>query len=295
MSQRPISTLVTPEWLVENKGSVKILDASWVLGKKDNKDVYQREHIPNALFFDIDHFADLSTSLPHMLPSSEQFGRQVGEELGFSNEDHIVVYDMSGFYVASARVWWTFRVFGHDSVSVLEGGLPNWKSKGFPLTSTTEKITPKNFVANYRSNLVVDMKQVRENISSKKFQLIDARAEGRFSGTTPDPRPGVAAGHIPGSFNLPFTSILTAISPTPEQKETPPLTFLPPAPIQTILEQQKISLASDIATSCGSGVTASVLALGLYLSGKTDVPVYDGSWTEWGSDPETTKAISKLT
>jgi thiosulfate/3-mercaptopyruvate sulfurtransferase len=272
------SALVTTEWLARNLGrrDVRVVDGSWHMPQlqRDARAEFAQAHIPGAVFFDIDAIADHRTTLPHMLPSASEFARAVGR-LGIGSPDRVVVYDTRGV-VSAARVWWTFRVFGHDRMFVLDGGLPRWRAEGRPVEAGAPTPKPRRFTARLRRSLVRDLATMRQNLKTGKAQVLDARSRGRFAGTEPEPRAGLRAGHIPGSLNLPYDELY--------QKDG---TFLPADAIRGKLEGAGIDLARPVVTSCGSGVTASVLALGFYVAGRPDVAVYDGSWTEWGGRDDT--------
>jgi thiosulfate/3-mercaptopyruvate sulfurtransferase len=272
------SPLVTPEWLARNltRRDVRIVDGSWHMPqlKRDARAEFAAAHIPGAVFFDIDAIADHATSLPHMLPSAREFARTVGG-LGIGARDRVIVYDTRGV-ASAARVWWTFRAFGHDAVAVLDGGLPRWRAEGRPVESGTPAPRPRKFTARLRRSLVRDLAAMRRNVTTRKAQVLDARSRGRFAGTEPEPRAGLRSGHIPGSLNLPYDELY--------QKDG---TLLPPHELRAKFEAAGLDLGKPVVTSCGSGVTASVLALGLYAAGRPDVAVYDGSWTEWGGRADT--------
>jgi thiosulfate/3-mercaptopyruvate sulfurtransferase len=269
MSYARPEALVTIEWLAShlNDGSVVVVDASWFLpGQGDGKAEYDKAHIPGAVFFDIDAISDETSPLPHMLPSAEKFGAKVGA-LGIGDEDHVVIYDRA-LLASAARVWWTFRAFGHERVSVLDGGLRKWIAEGRKVESDFVMRSPKRYWAKLDKSLVRDVEQVRKTSE----QILDARSPGRFKGAETEPRPGLRAGHIPGSKNLPSTELVDAKNATMRDGAT----------LQSLFKGAGIDLDKPIVTTCGSGVTASLLALGLHLIGK-DAAVYDGSWSEWGA------------
>ena len=277
--QKPaVSPLVSTEWLAANPGrrNVRVVDGSWHMPqlKRDARAEFTQAHIPGAVFFDIDAIADRRTSLPHMLPSAAEFARSVGK-LGIGSGDRVIVYDSRGV-ISAARVWWTFRVFGHDRVAVLDGGFPRWLAEGRPVASGEAAPRPRRFSARLRRRLVRDLASVRGNLKIRREQVLDARSRGRFTGTEPEPRAGLRSGHIPGSLNLPYEQLYQADG-----------TLLGPHALRRQFEAAGLDLGKPIVTSCGSGVTASVLALGLAVLGRADVAVYDGSWTEWGGRADT--------
>ena len=270
--------LVTTEWLAEHltEDDLRVVDGSWHLPSagRDARAEFLERHIPGAVFFDIDAIADGETALPHMLPSPEKFARAVGA-LGIGDGDRVVVYDAGGVRSA-ARVWWTFRAFGHDDVAVLDGGLARWRAEGRPLVSGTPSPISRRFSARPRPSLVRDLDAVRANLASRAAQVVDARSPGRFAGTEPEPRPGVRSGRIPRSFNVPFDRLYASDG-----------TMLPAAALRDAFVKAGVDLDRPVVTSCGSGVTAASLALGLHLLGHGEVAVYDGSWAEWGGRHDT--------
>lgn len=264
-----MSALVATEWLAANLGTVTVLDGSHHLptaGRNAAAEFLER-HIPGARFFDIDAVADKSSDLPHMLPDPGTFALAMAA-MGITAEDRIVVYDTVGT-TGAARVWWTFRAMGHRDVRVLDGGLPKWLVEGRPVTAGYE-VRP-------RPELVRSREDMLANIGSGAEQVVDARSAGRFAATEPEPRPGMRGGHIPGSLNLPYPGMLDDTSRT----------FRDPAALRAAFESAGVDLGGPIVTTCGSGVTAAVLALGLHELGREDVAVYDGSWSEWGSRRDT--------
>ena len=266
--------LVSTEWLAARLGDpkVKIIDASFKMPGilPLPKDDYLAAHIPGAVFFDVDAVSDQSTALPHMFPSAEQFGRDVGS-LGVGNDDTIVVYDAGG-WVAGPRVWWMFLSYGHDKVRVLDGGLKKWRAEARPVQSG--KVTPKptSFRASFDRKRVRNIEQMIQNVARGPEQVIDARSGERFEGRVAEPRPGLRSGHIPGSRNLPYNNLFDPGTGT----------MKPLDDLRKAFAGAGIDMGKPIVTSCGSGVSAMVLTLALYRLGVRDVALYDGSWSEWG-------------
>jgi thiosulfate/3-mercaptopyruvate sulfurtransferase len=268
-------SLISPEQLAAklNQPNLRIIDATYHLPPTERNawDEFQTAHLPGAVFFDIDAIAEPNSTLPHMLPDAEQFGQMVGD-LGIGNDDDVVVYDTHGIFSAP-RVWWMFRVFGHKRVFVLDGGLPRWRMENRPLERGTPQIPPQRFKAQVQPKLVWHWKQVLENIQNPQAQLVDVRSVERFLGKQAEPRPGLRSGHIPGSRNIPWNSLIH-----PDSK-----TFLPLEALRKQFEAVGIDLTQPVTTSCGSGVTACIGAFALHLLGHDSWAVYDGSWAEWGS------------
>jgi thiosulfate/3-mercaptopyruvate sulfurtransferase len=266
--------LVSTDWLAAHlhDPKVRILDATFKLPGvlPLPKDDYLKAHIPGAVFFDVDVVADHSSSLPHMFPSAEQFGRDVGA-LGIGNDNTVVVYDAGG-WVAGPRAWWMFLSFGHSDVRVLDGGLKKWIAEGCPVESGEMTPKPKSFSATFDKSRVRSIHQMVANLDSRKEQVIDARPSPRFAGSVPEPRAGLRSGHIPFSRNVPYADLFDA-----ETGAMKPLDELRKA-----FSSADVDMAKPIVTSCGSGVSALVLTLALYRLGVRGSALYDGSWAEWG-------------
>jgi len=271
--------LVSTEWLAARLSApdVRVVDGSWYLPamKRDPKAEFEAQHIPGAVYFDIDEIADTESPLPHMLPSPEKFASRA-RKLGLGDGNRIVVYDGLGLFSA-ARVWWMFRVFGHEDVAVLDGGLKKWKAEGRPLEAGPPQPRERHFTARVNSLLVRELDDVKRNIATGREQVLDARSAGRFHGRDPEPRQGLRSGHIPGSKNLPFNEITDPATGT----------LLPAEQLAVKFQAAGIDPGKPVIASCGSGVTACALALGLHLIGARQVAVYDGSWTEWGGSADT--------
>lgn len=265
--------LVSTDWLAAHLDdpSLVLLDSSYHLPGtgRDAASEFDQQRLPGALFFDFDGtIMDQDDPLPHMLPDADLFAREVGK-LGITNETTIVAYDVLGVFSA-ARCWWMFRVFGHDRVAVLDGGMPKWVREDRPVeTGEPRKPSPATFDARFRPALVRSAEQVRDAIGAAT--ILDARAAGRFHGTAPEPRAGLRSGHIPQSSSVPFQGFFGEDG-----------CLLPPDRIREIVAASGADLNRPVMASCGSGVTACVLALGLMTAGYPDVAVYDGSWSEWG-------------
>ena len=274
MPMSPSHWLVETAWLADHLSApdVVVLDGSMHLptSGRNAKTEYDAAHIPGALFFDIDAIADKSNPLPHTLPSTVQFASQM-KKMGIGDGSRIVVYDSEGLYSA-ARVWWMFRTMGHDDVAVLNGGLKKWKAENRPLDDLPPPMrTPRHFTPRFRADLIRDWSDVKALIGDPSTQIVDARAAPRFAGSVPEPRAGLRAGHIPSSKNVPFQNLLTTDG-----------TLKPVADLRAIFKAAGVDETRPVVASCGSGVTAGVVAFALAQLGHPDTAVYDGSWTEWG-------------
>ncbi|XP_037544795.1 3-mercaptopyruvate sulfurtransferase [Nematolebias whitei] len=283
-------SLVSSRWLADAikdnlvGPKLSILDSSWYLpkAKRNPRAEFAQKHIPGASFFDIDECCDRSSKFDHMLPSSDFFSQVVGD-LGIGNDTHVVVYDTSSAGSFSApRVWWMFRVFGHDSVSVLDGGMKNWEADGHPVSSQYKKPESREFRATLNASWVKSYEDVLENIKTKKVQVVDGRSAGRFKGTDPEPREDILPGHFPGAINMPYPKFL---DPSGKHLGTEALAKL--------FKDAGVDLQRPLWASCGSGVTACHIVLAAERLGSPGVPLYDGSWCEWFQRAEQENIISE--
>ena len=269
--------IVSTAWLASrlNDHTIKMIDATWFMPgeARDSKAEFAAGHIPGAVFFDIDALSDLTSNLPHMLPTAAQFSENV-TALGLSNQDTIVVYDSHGLFSA-ARAWWTLRVMGHRAVYVLDGGLPRWRAEGRPLETGMPAPATGHFYAALDPTLVRDIDQVSDLLRNGAEQIVDVRSAARFEGQAPEPRAGIRGGHMPGAINLPFGDLIAEGG------------LKPRAALLETLAGAGVYPERPLTASCGTGVTASVLALAMARVGLCDAAVYDGSWTEWGGRSDT--------
>jgi thiosulfate/3-mercaptopyruvate sulfurtransferase len=277
------SPLVDTAWLADAIGApdLHVFDISFYLPTEgqDPRARFEAAHIDGAVFFDIEAAADQETDLPHMVPTAGRFARFV-ESLGVSNGDRVVFYDQKGVFSA-ARGWWLMRLFGHDPVAVLDGGLPKWQAEGRAVA--TGPASPKRtgrFIPAFRAGMLRGLGDMQANVRTREALVLDARSAGRFHGTAPEPRPGLPGGHIPDAVSLPAGELLTQ-----EQR------FLAPAALREKFAKVGVDGTKPVITSCGTGVTAAILTLGMALAGLPEGALYDGSWTEWASHPDTQKAL----
>jgi thiosulfate/3-mercaptopyruvate sulfurtransferase len=279
MTDPGFGTLVTTEWLAARLGEpdLCVVDASWYLPteRRDAKAEYRAAHIPGAVFFDIDEIADADSPYPHMLPSPVKFSARA-RKLGLGDGNRIVAYD-GGNAMAACRVWWMFRAFGHGEVAVLDGGFAKWRAEGRAVEDVPPRPRERHFTARVNNLIVRTLDQVRADLAGGRVQVVDARSAGRFAGTAPEPRPGLRSGHMPGARNLPYDRVLDPATRT----------FLAAPELRRRFADAGVALDRGAVTTCGSGVSACVLALALDLLGHRDVAVYDGSWAEWGSRDDT--------
>ena len=276
--------LVSTEWLAGALGApdLMVFDATKYLPNEpfDGLTKYREAHIPGARFFDIDVVADPDTNLPHMAPTAGRFARLMGE-LGISNTTRVIFYDQKGLQ-SSARGWWLMKLFGHGKAAVLDGGLPKWLAEARATESGDAKqAAPSSYTPDFRADLVKGIGDVKRIIASGSALILDARAKGRFDGSAPEPRPGLPSGHMPGAKSVPFNELLNA-----------DFTMKDAAALRARFAAAGADGSKPIVTSCGTGVTACILALGLKQAGLGDAAIYDGSWTEWAGRPETQKEKS---
>jgi thiosulfate/3-mercaptopyruvate sulfurtransferase len=275
-----IEALVSTEWLAEHlpDPGIKILDCTWhhASTNLDGRTQYRGRHLPGAVHFDIDHVADADNPLPHMVPSEADFAKKIGL-FGINDGDHVIVYDRLSGGSAAARAWWLFRVFGYDKVSMLDGGFAKWTKEKHPTEMSPVRPEPASFSASFNPALVRSIEQMKDNVETGKEQVIDARGPAKFEGTQEDVFPFKKLGHIPNSVNVPWADLI--------HPETG--TFVDKDAIAARFSAAGIDLQRPIVTTCASGITSCVVALGLYMLGHKDAAVYDGSWAEWGLAEDT--------
>ncbi len=284
MTRDDPKTLVSTQWLAAHlkDPDLRVLDASWYLpgSKRDPFAEYQAAHIPGARFFDLDDVSDHRSDLPHMVPPVEKFMSRM-RAIGVGDGHQIVVYDGSGLFSAP-RVWWLFKLMGQMDIAVLDGGFPKWQAEGHPVEDLPPILRDRHMMVRRQNQMVKDVTQVSAASKLGESEIVDARSPGRFYGKDPEPRPGLRAGHIPGSKNVFYKDLLNADD-----------TMKSPDEMRQVFLEAGVDLDKPVITSCGSGVTAAILSLGLTRMGKTDHSLYDGSWTEWGMFPTLPIATGK--
>jgi thiosulfate/3-mercaptopyruvate sulfurtransferase len=275
-----MESLVSTEWLQEQLGApdLRVIDASYFLDDRDARAEYEAGHIPGAVYLDIEEVSDRNADSPHMMPPEHLFASRM-QSLGLGDGNRFVVYDNSPLHSA-ARVWWMLRAFGAHYVALLDGGLQKWTAEGRPLESGKVHVRHGHFTPSLDSAAAADKSFVGSILGSGTHEIVDARSAGRFAGEEAEPRPGVAAGHIPGSRNLPQGKLFEADNRWKRGDA-----------LRAAFDEAGVDLDKPMVTTCGSGITAAVLLFGAHLLGKDDVRLYDGSWSEWGADPATPKAL----
>jgi thiosulfate/3-mercaptopyruvate sulfurtransferase len=272
------AALVGTDWLHDHLDApdVRIVDATWFLpgAERDARAEHEAAHIPGAVFFELDAVCEPKDLHPHMVPSPAKFSSRV-RKLGLGDGSRIVVYDANRFF-ASARVWWLFRFMGHEDVMVLDGGLEKWRAEGRPLTDTATRPRERHFTVRQNTLIHRELDQMRANLTARREQVVDARSAGRFHAREPEPRAGLRSGHIPGAVNLHYAGLIAedgTVRTEPELRRT--------------LADAGVDLARPVVTTCGSGVSAALINLALYQLGVRNAALYDGSWAEWGAQPDT--------
>jgi thiosulfate/3-mercaptopyruvate sulfurtransferase len=271
-----MNQLIEIEWLKKNLNNpnVRIIDGTLHMPTSGLNafEVFKEKHIPNAIFVDLEETSDQKSNLPHMMPDNVYFSKKISL-LGINNNDHLVIYDMYGMFSA-ARIWFMFKAFGHEKVSILNGGFPAWIDSNGEISNQINNLEPSNYKANLNKSLIVNYKEVLDNLLNNKYQIIDARSPDRFSGNSEEPRPGMKSGHIPKSKNLYFNDLID-----PSTKK-----FIKKKEIENLIKKLGIDIKKDIICSCGSGVTACILKFALELLNKNkNIKIYDGSWSELGT------------
>ncbi|MGH6719526.1 MAG: 3-mercaptopyruvate sulfurtransferase [Alphaproteobacteria bacterium] len=279
MTADGFDALVSTAWLADHLGApdLRVVDASWYLPaeRRDPRAEYRAAHIPGAVYFDIDDIADTDSPYPHMLPTPQKFAARV-RKLGLGDGIRIVAYD-GGNMMAACRVWWMFRAFGHGDVAVLDGGFAKWRAERRAVEDEPPHPRERHFTARVNNLIVRTLDQVRADLAGGRAQVVDARSAGRFTGVAPEPRPGLRSGHMPGARNLSYDRLLDPASGT----------LLPAPALGQRFADAGVALDRPVVTTCGSGVSACVVALALDRLNHRDVAVYDGSWAEWGSRDDT--------
>lgn len=274
MSDHP---LVTTQWLADHLESpdLAVINA-WMppVTHPDAPAIYPHAHVPGAVFFDVNDICDKNSDLPHMLPQPHVFSSAM-RKLGIGDGQTIVVYDDFGFYSAP-RVWWTLRTMGAERVFVLDGGFPKWRAENRPVSDDVPRKPQSHFTSRLNHGAVADLAEMRNTIQSASRQVLDARSEDRFSGSAPEPRAGLKLGHMPTALNLPFSQLINESG-----------TFRTKDELEQLYREAGVDLDRPVTTTCGSGVTAAILTLGLTILGVRDLALYDGSWTEWGGRDDT--------
>ena len=270
-----MNSLIEIDWLKKNLNNpeIKIIDGTWHMpGSGINGfDIFKEKHIPNAIFIDLDEVSDINSDLPHMMPDENYFSEKISS-LGISNNDHLIIYDMYGMFSA-ARIWFMFKTFGHNNISLLNGGFPAWLDSGGEVSNKINNLKTTIYKGKLNKLLIADYQQVLENLTNQKYLVLDARSPERFSGISEEPRPGMKSGHIPKSKNLYFNDLIDQ-----DTKK-----FIKKEEIENLIKKSGIDVNKDIICSCGSGVTACIIKFAIELISKNkNIKIYDGSWSEWG-------------
>ena len=271
-----MNSLIEIDWLKKNLNNpeIKIIDGTWHMpGSGINGfDIFKEKHIPNAIFIDLDEVSDINSDLPHMMPDENYFSEKISS-LGISNNDHLIIYDMYGMFSA-ARIWFMFKAFGHNNISLLNGGFPAWLDSGGEVSNKINNLKTTIYKGKLNKLLIADYQQVLENLTNQKYLVLDARSPERFSGISEEPRPGMKSGHIPKSKNLYFNDLIDQ-----DTKK-----FIKKEEIENLIKKSGIDINKDIICSCGSGVTACIIKFAIELISKNkNIKIYDGSWSEWGT------------
>ena len=270
-----MNSLIEIDWLKKNLNNpeIKIIDGTWHMpGSGINGfDIFKEKHIPNAIFIDLDEVSDINSDLPHMMPDENYFSEKISS-LGISNNDHLIIYDMYGMFSA-ARIWFMFKAFGDNNISLLNGGFPAWLDSGGEVSNKINNLKTTIYKGKLNKLLIADYQQVLENLTNQKYLVLDARSPERFSGISEEPRPGMKSGHIPKSKNLYFNDLIDQ-----DTKK-----FIKKEEIENLIKKSGIDVNKDIICSCGSGVTACIIKFAIELISKNkNIKIYDGSWSEWG-------------
>jgi len=279
MSDLPNDPVVSPAWLARriDAPDIRVIDATWFLPNdpRNAKALYDERRIPGAIFFDIDEIADTASPLPHMLPAPEKFASRM-KKAGIGDGTRVIVYDNQGLFSA-ARVWWSFRVMGHEDVVVLDGGFPAWERAGYPVEDgPPRQRMERHFTPRVRADLVRDISDVRRAIDAGKTPIFDARPPPRFRGETPEPRAGLRSGHMPGARSVPSGALVNENGQLKSAED-----------LKQLFADAGADTSQTAICTCGSGITAAVIALALARLGRWDAAIYDGSWAEWGGRDDT--------
>lgn len=271
--------LVSVSWLAAHLGhdQLRVVDASWYLPAmgRNGRVEFDAAHIPGAIFGDLDQLADEHAPYPHTLPAPDVLAARLGA-LGLGDAHRVVVYDASGQNFSAPRLWWMLRTMGHAQVAVLDGGLSAWQRAGHAVTDAVTTYPAATFTPDLDASRWRDLEAMRATVSGRGAQVVDARSPGRFTGAEAEPRAGVRGGHMPGARNVHYATLVQADG-----------TLKSPHDLRAVFDEAGLDLSAPITASCGTGITACAVLLGLDVAGAHDTALYDGSWTEWGSQPDT--------